>query len=72
MPAEVVAEAARSLGASVRVADSVAEAVEAGRRLVTDDGLLLVTGSLYVVADARALLLEAAARRLDRQPAPPC
>ncbi len=62
MPAEVVAEAARSLGASVTVADSVAEAVEEGRRLVTDDGLLLVTGSLYVVADARALLLEAAAR----------
>jgi dihydrofolate synthase/folylpolyglutamate synthase len=60
--AEVVAEAARSLGVAVHVADSVPEAVEEGRRLVADDGLLLVTGSLYVVADARAILLETAAR----------
>jgi dihydrofolate synthase / folylpolyglutamate synthase len=62
LPAEVVAEAARSLGFSVHVADSVADAVQEGRRLVDVDGLLLVTGSLYVVADARALLLEATAR----------
>lgn len=58
MSAEVAAEAARALGFSVVVADSVVGAVEEGRRLVTPDGLLLVTGSLYVVADARALLLE--------------
>jgi dihydrofolate synthase/folylpolyglutamate synthase len=58
LSAEVVAEAARALGFAVVVADSVVGAVEEGRRLVTPDGLLVVTGSLYVVADARDLLLE--------------
>lgn len=58
LPAEVVAEAARALGMEVSVAASVAEAVALGRSLVPADGLLVVTGSLYVVADARTLLLE--------------
>jgi dihydrofolate synthase/folylpolyglutamate synthase len=61
LPAEVVAEAARALGFTVSVADTVVGAVEEGRRLVPPDGLLVVTGSLYVVADARTHLLEAAA-----------
>ena len=62
LPVEVVAEAARSLGMSVSVAASVAEAVAVGRSLVADDGLLVVAGSLYVVTDARRVLLEGASR----------
>ncbi|MGH9090298.1 MAG: bifunctional folylpolyglutamate synthase/dihydrofolate synthase [Acidimicrobiales bacterium] len=60
LPAEVVAEAARALGMRASVAGSVADAVVLARSLVPEDGLLLATGSLYVVADARALLLEGA------------
>lgn len=66
LPAEVVAEAARALGLRVSTAGSVGDAVALARSLVTDDGLLLVTGSLYVVADARSLLLEA-----EPSPLPP-
>jgi len=62
MPAEEVGEAGRALGLSVSVVPPVAEAVALGRTLVADDGLLLVTGSLYVVADARAVILDAARR----------
>ncbi len=67
LSAEVVAEAARALGLEVAVAGSVAEAVVQGRSLVDADGLLVVAGSLYVVADARTLLLEGA----PSSPAPP-
>ncbi len=55
--ADVVAEAARALGLKVVVAPSVSEAVATARAAVTDDGLLVVAGSLYVVAEARQLLL---------------
>jgi len=43
-------------------APSVAAAVTAGRALVPADGLLVVAGSLYVVSDARTLLLAGAPR----------
>jgi dihydrofolate synthase/folylpolyglutamate synthase len=62
LPAPVVAEAGRALGMSVSVAGSVAEAVSVGRGVVSEDGLLLVAGSLYVVTDARQVLLEGASR----------
>ena len=62
LPAETLAEAARALGLSVSVADSVGEAVALARSVVPDDGMLLVAGSLYVVADARVLLAEGVAR----------
>jgi dihydrofolate synthase / folylpolyglutamate synthase len=58
LPAEVVAEAARALGIQVAIAGSTADALEVARSLVSEDGLLLVTGSLYVVGDARAVVLE--------------
>jgi dihydrofolate synthase/folylpolyglutamate synthase len=57
---EVVAEAGRALGMDVEVAPTVADAVLVARSQVPDDGMLLVAGSLYVVADARTLLLDAA------------
>jgi len=61
LAATSVGEAAASLGLTVTVAGSVAEAVAVARASVPADGLLLVAGSLYVVADARALLPEGTA-----------
>jgi len=58
MAAEVVAAAASEVGLTSEVAASIAGGVEAALRLVADDGLLVVTGSLYVVGDARAHLLD--------------
>ena len=58
MTAEVVAAAASEVGLTSEVAASIAGGVEAALRLVADDGLLVVTGSLYVVGDARAHLLD--------------
>jgi len=57
---EVIAEAGRALGMDVEVASSVSDAILAARPQVPDDGMLVVAGSLYVVADARTLLLDAA------------
>jgi len=62
IPPETIAEAGRALGLEVDVAASVAEAIATARPLVPEDGMLLVAGSLYVVADARVLLLDAARR----------
>jgi dihydrofolate synthase/folylpolyglutamate synthase len=45
----------RNLHASVDVAETVAEAIERSRERALADDLILVTGSLYVVGDARAL-----------------
>jgi dihydrofolate synthase / folylpolyglutamate synthase len=59
-PAEVVAEAARGLGLEATLSGSVAEAVPVARAAAGEDGLVVVTGSLYVVAEARALLSEEA------------
>ena len=61
LPADSVAEAARALGLETVIAGTVEVAVERARQLVPPDGLLVVAGSLYVVADARVLLLEGAA-----------
>lgn len=57
---EVIAEAGRALGMDVEVAPSVSDAILAARPQVPDDGMLVVAGSLYVIADARTLLLDAA------------
>jgi len=57
---EEIAEAGRALGLEVEVSGSVAEAIATARPQVPEDGMLLVAGSLYVVADARVLLLDAA------------
>ncbi|MGH9089621.1 MAG: bifunctional folylpolyglutamate synthase/dihydrofolate synthase [Acidimicrobiales bacterium] len=62
LPPEVVGEAARALGAEVSVAGTVEDAVAVARGLVDEDDLLLATGSLYVVAVARAVLQQGAGR----------
>ncbi len=56
--AEAVAEAARAAGMEVVVAGSVDDAVPIARELAGEEGLVVIAGSLYVVAEARALLVE--------------
>ncbi|MGH9043915.1 MAG: bifunctional folylpolyglutamate synthase/dihydrofolate synthase [Acidimicrobiales bacterium] len=51
--AEVVAQAGAALGTQVEIVQGVGEAMSRAARLVPEDGMLLVAGSLYVVADAR-------------------
>ncbi len=57
LPAEVVAEAAHGLGMEVTVAGSPAEAVALAIDRAGEDDRVVVCGSLYVVADARRLLV---------------
>ena len=57
-PAEAVADAARAAGMEVVVAGPVVDAVQVGRELADEDGLVVISGSLYVVAEARAILVE--------------
>jgi dihydrofolate synthase/folylpolyglutamate synthase len=63
MPAAVVAEAAAGLGMEVTVATSPAEALTVAVAQAGPDGRVVVCGSLYVVADARAALLDDDVRR---------
>jgi folylpolyglutamate synthase/dihydropteroate synthase len=53
----VVAEAAAGLGMEVTAVDSPAEAVGLAIHRAGPDGRVVVCGSLYVVAAARALLV---------------
>jgi dihydrofolate synthase/folylpolyglutamate synthase len=50
----VLAREVRNLHASVDAAETVGEAIERSRVKASADDLILVTGSLYVVGDARA------------------
>ena len=50
-------EAARAAGLEARATETVVDALTLARPPVAEDGLLVVTGSLYVVADARAALV---------------
>ena len=56
-PADVVAKAAILLGVEAEPVASVAEAVDRARALASEDDLILVTGSLYVVGAARTAIL---------------
>jgi dihydrofolate synthase / folylpolyglutamate synthase len=53
LPAEEVADAARQLGVDAEIVADVRSAVARARSLATDDDAVLVTGSLYVVGEAR-------------------
>ena len=57
MPIDVVSEAAVALGMEATVADTPSEAVTVAIDHAGDDGRVVVCGSLYVVADARRLLI---------------
>jgi dihydrofolate synthase / folylpolyglutamate synthase len=51
-----LAAIATRFGVRTEVADSVAEAVDLAREAAGPDDVILVSGSLYVVGDARAAL----------------
>lgn len=57
IPATEIAEAARALGMAAQSTDAVTDAVTLARSQVSEDGALLVTGSLYVVSEARTMLV---------------
>jgi dihydrofolate synthase/folylpolyglutamate synthase len=54
MPVAAVSEAGRALGLAVYEEEDVTEALRVARGMVDADGLVVVAGSLYVVAAARA------------------
>ena len=47
---------------SVETTGSVEEAIRAAHKAASDDDLILITGSLYVVGEARAVLVPDARR----------
>jgi dihydrofolate synthase/folylpolyglutamate synthase len=58
VPPEEVAEAARTIdGRSAHLASDPAEALALARRLTPSNGLICVTGSLFLAAETRALVL---------------
>lgn len=58
VPPEEVADAVIALGGrAAHITHEPAEALELGRRLTAADGLLCVTGSLFLAAEARAIVL---------------
>jgi dihydrofolate synthase/folylpolyglutamate synthase len=57
LPASSIAEAARALGLQALAADTVGDALNLARARLSPTGTLVVTGSLYVVAEARAMLV---------------
>lgn len=61
IPAAELAEAARLVGLAAVSTDTVADALTLARAKLAADGVLLVTGSLYVVAEAREELLSGSA-----------
>jgi dihydrofolate synthase/folylpolyglutamate synthase len=56
LPPERLAAAARGLGLAAAVVPSVREAVTLAREVAEPDEMVLITGSLYVVGTARAVL----------------
>jgi dihydrofolate synthase/folylpolyglutamate synthase len=65
MPADIVADAGRSLGLAMHVVPDVTEALSFARGLVDADGMIVVAGSMYVVGDARVEILSGAVRWED-------
>jgi dihydrofolate synthase / folylpolyglutamate synthase len=63
IPAATIAEAARAAGLEAVGAETTAEALALARGRVAADGRLVVTGSLYVVAEARPLLVPSSSQR---------
>ena len=56
MPPEEIADAARSLGVDVEIVRRVPDAVQRAVGVASEDDLVLVSGSLYVVGEARRAL----------------
>jgi dihydrofolate synthase/folylpolyglutamate synthase len=62
LPPNEVAAAARALGIVAEESASVGEAIDRALALAAEDEMVLVTGSLYVVGEARTHLRQLAAR----------
>ncbi len=60
-----IAEAARALGVSALSTDSVDDAITLALARVSGDGVLVVTGSLYVVAEARGRFVSSPSQQSD-------
>jgi dihydrofolate synthase/folylpolyglutamate synthase len=58
MDVAVLSSEVRALHASVDTAETVSKAITAAQAIAAPDDLILVTGSLYVVGDARAAIVE--------------
>ena len=56
VPADEVAAAARSRGVDVEIVADVGDAVQRARRVAEEGDAIVITGSLYVVGSARAVL----------------
>jgi dihydrofolate synthase/folylpolyglutamate synthase len=59
LPPETIAAAMTAAGVPAEAFSTVREALDAAREVASEDDLILVTGSLYTVADARRVLLGA-------------
>jgi dihydrofolate synthase/folylpolyglutamate synthase len=62
MDVQTLASEIRSLYGSVVTAESMGDALAKARETSVADDLILVTGSLYVVGEARAMLVQDAGR----------
>lgn len=62
LPVDVLAQTVRDLGIAARSTPDVREGVRASRALLRPDDVLVVAGSLTVVAEARPCFVEAACR----------
>jgi dihydrofolate synthase/folylpolyglutamate synthase len=62
MDVALLAERVKGLHGSVSATESVEQAVVRARQLASEDDLVVITGSLYVVGDARAAILGSADR----------
>jgi dihydrofolate synthase/folylpolyglutamate synthase len=58
-PDDIAAAMVATDGRSARVTHHPAEALELARRLTPRDGLICVTGSLFLAAETRAIVLAA-------------
>jgi dihydrofolate synthase / folylpolyglutamate synthase len=58
LPADTTADACRRAGPEARAYPTVGDALDAAEAAAADDDLILVTGSLYTVADARPRYIE--------------
>jgi dihydrofolate synthase/folylpolyglutamate synthase len=62
MDIHVLSSEIRKLHSAVITTETVGHAIAKAREISTDDDLILVTGSLYVVGDARAVIVQDAGR----------
>ncbi len=65
-PAATVAQATANAGLRVSTQPDMAMALAAARRETSPEGLIVVTGSLFLVGEARTLLLEPAQPRVSQ------